>query len=156
VDKQRFQTAQMAMVTALHGFKRLPVLTGTNSGRDTNPRLAHTQEDKADRPRQQGTLMAYSAEYQRNRATLMELKLPCHWCGTEWTKKFQADHLIEKDAGGDDSPSNLVSSCAPCNQKRGQRYQTNKTNARITARNKAIQAKPFFDEPFLTDRKSVV
>lgn len=100
--------------------------------------------------------MAYSAEYQRNRATLMELKLPCYWCGTEWTKKFQADHLIEKDAGGDDSPSNLVSSCAPCNQKRGQLYQTRKANTRITARNNAINQKPFFNEGLFTDRKSVV
>ena len=100
--------------------------------------------------------MSYSAEYRRNRQTLMELKQPCYWCGTEWTSKFQADHLIEKDAGGDDSPSNLVSSCAKCNQARGQRYQTQKANARITARNKAMNAKPFFDEGIVTDQKSVV
>ena len=55
--------------------------------------------------------MSYSNEYRKNRAALMELKLPCYWCGTPWTAKFQADHLLEKDAGGDDSPSNLVSSC---------------------------------------------
>ena len=67
----------------------------------------------------------------------MEMKLPCHWCGTAWTTKFQADHLLEKDAGGDDSPANLVSSCARCNQIRGQRYKTNKENQRIRARNQA-------------------
>lgn len=81
--------------------------------------------------------MSYSNEYRKNRAALMELKLPCHWCGTAWTPKFQADHLLEKDAGGDDSPSNLVSSCSRCNQARGQRYKTNKENQRIRARNKA-------------------
>ena len=82
--------------------------------------------------------MGYSNEYRKNRATLMELKQPCHWCGTPWTAKFQADHLLEKDAGGDDTLSNLVSSCAPCNQARGQRYQTRKANARIQQRNKAV------------------
>ena len=97
--------------------------------------------------------MSYSAEYRRNRQALMELKQPCYWCGTEWTSKFQADHLIEKDAGGDDSPSNLVSSCAKCNQQRGQRYQTNKANARITARHQAMNAKPFFESPLATPSK---
>lgn len=86
--------------------------------------------------------MTYSNEYRRNRAALMELKLPCHWCGTPWTSKFQADHLVEKDAGGDDSSSNLVSSCAPCNAARGQRYKTRKENARIQARHKAVGAAP--------------
>jgi 5-methylcytosine-specific restriction endonuclease McrA len=81
--------------------------------------------------------MSYSAEYKKNRAVLMEMKQPCHWCGTPWTKGFQADHLLEKDAGGDDSLHNLVSSCAPCNQRRGQLYQTRKANARVQARNKA-------------------
>ena len=48
--------------------------------------------------------MSYSNEYRKNRAALMELKLPCYWCGTPCTAKFQADHLLEKDAGGDDVP----------------------------------------------------
>jgi 5-methylcytosine-specific restriction endonuclease McrA len=97
--------------------------------------------------------MSYSTEYRRNRANLMDMKLPCYWCGTEWTPKFQADHLLEKDAGGDDSPSNLVSSCAKCNQARGQRYQTNKANQRITARNNAINQKPFFEQQTFTPSK---
>lgn len=83
----------------------------------------------------------------------MELKLPCHWCGTEWTPKFHADHLVEKDAGGDDSPANLVSSCAKCNQARGQRYKTRKENARIQARNAAVNAKPFFERETITPSK---
>lgn len=84
----------------------------------------------------------YSQEYKRNRAALMEMKLPCHWCGTTWNNTFQADHLIERDAGGDDSLHNLVSSCPRCNQIRGQRYKTRKENARIQARNAAVKAAP--------------
>lgn len=84
--------------------------------------------------------MSYSEQYRKNRAALMELKQPCHWCGREWDRTFQADHLIEKDAGGDDTLSNLVSSCPRCNQQRGQRYKTRKENARITARNRAMNA----------------
>jgi len=86
--------------------------------------------------------MSYSNEYRKNRAALMELKLPCYWCGTAWTPKFQADHLLEKDNGGGDEPSNLVSSCAPCNQARGQKYKTRKENARVLARNKAAGLPP--------------
>jgi len=87
-------------------------------------------------------MSSYSQEYRRNRAALMEMKQPCHWCGRTWDRSFQADHLLERDAGGDDSLHNLVSSCAPCNQKRGQRYKTRKENARIKARNDAMNAAP--------------
>ena len=81
----------------------------------------------------------------------MELKQPCYWCGTEWTPKFTADHYpIEKDAGGPDTLDNLVSACASCNSARGQRYKTRKDNARIVARNNALQSKPFFELPKAT------
>ena len=52
-----------------------------------------------------------TAQYRANRQALLEGHPDCHWCGKPWDKTFQADHLLEHDAGGDDSLSNLVPSC---------------------------------------------
>ena len=79
-------------------------------------------------------------QYRANRAALMEGHPDCHWCGKPWDKTFQADHILEHDAGGDDSLSNLVSSCAHCNASRGARYVNLKTSARQQARNQAMNA----------------
>ena len=81
-------------------------------------------------------------QYRANRAALMEGHPDCNWCGKEWDTTFQADHLIEHDAGGDDSMSNLVSSCRRCNASRGATYVNNKTAQRISARNQALNKKP--------------
>ena len=44
-------------------------------------------------------------QYRANRAALLEGNPDCYWgCGNKAT---QADHLLEHDAGGDDSMSNL-------------------------------------------------
>ena len=72
----------------------------------------------------------------------MEGKPNCNWCGKEWEPNFQADHLIEHDAGGDDSSSNLVSACPRCNASRGASYVNRKTAQRQQARNTALNAKP--------------
>jgi 5-methylcytosine-specific restriction endonuclease McrA len=100
-------------------------------------------------------------QYRQNRAALMEGKPPCNWCGKEWEPNFQADHLIEHDAGGDDSSSNLVSACPRCNASRGASYVNRKTAQRQQARNAALNAPPkenqntiFLGDDF-TDRKSV-
>ena len=85
-------------------------------------------------------------QYRANRAALMEGHPDCHWCGKPWDKTFQADHLLEHDAGGDDSSSNLVSSCAHCNASRGARYVNLKTSARQQARNQAMNAPPKITE----------
>jgi 5-methylcytosine-specific restriction endonuclease McrA len=42
----------------------------------------------------------------------------CHWCGANAT---HADHVVPKSRGGTDDLSNLVASCGPCNQARGNR-----------------------------------
>jgi hypothetical protein len=76
----------------------------------------------------------------------MEGHPDCHWCGKPWDKTFQADHLLEHDAGGTDEASNLVSSCAKCNASRGARYVNLKTSARQQARNQAMNAAPKITE----------
>jgi len=46
-DKQRFQTTQMAMVTALHGFKRRPVLLAQTAGGTPTTELFTTMKATA-------------------------------------------------------------------------------------------------------------
>jgi hypothetical protein len=76
-------------------------------------------------------------QYRTNRAAILDGNPPCHWCGGIAT---QADHLIEHDAGGDDSTDNLVPSCRTCNSKRGALYVNNKTAQRQAQRNQALNA----------------
>ena len=45
----------------------------------------------------------------------------CAYCGTEAT---QVDHIIARNNGGTDDPSNLVAACAPCNNKKSDKYLT--------------------------------
>lgn len=81
-----------------------------------------------------------TAQYRANRAALLEGNPDCYWgCGNKAT---QADHLLEHDAGGDDSTANLVPSCARCNASRGATYVNRKTAARQQARNEAMNAPP--------------
>ena len=67
---------------------------------------------------------------------------PCHWCGGIAT---EADHLIEYDAGGQDTVDNMVPSCKPCNARRGQRYKARK-DAATRARREQATANAFFHE----------
>jgi 5-methylcytosine-specific restriction endonuclease McrA len=79
-------------------------------------------------------------QYRTNRAAILDGNPDCYWgCGNKAT---QADHLIEHDAGGDDSTANLVPSCRTCNSKRGAIYVNNKTAQRQANRNAALNAKP--------------
>jgi phage terminase large subunit-like protein len=87
-----------------------------------------------------------TAQYKANRAALMEGHPDCYWCGKPWDKSFQADHLLEHDAGGDDSSANLVSSCPKCNASRGATYVNRKTAARQQARNEALNKPPKITE----------
>ena len=86
--------------------------------------------------------MSYSSRHNKNRQILREMKLPCHWCGKEWDNTFHADHLQPVAEGGLDEMSNMVSSCARCNLRRGQELKTRRSNARISARNEALRAAP--------------
>ena len=84
-------------------------------------------------------------EYQRNRKSILAGSPLCHWCGQ--AKATQADHLIELDAGGDHSITNLVPSCASCNARRGTRYLNRKVADRIKARNAFLDGERFTPSP---------
>lgn len=89
---------------------------------------------------------AYSdPQYKRLRAQLLKDNPVCQWCGIN--PASQADHLVELDAGGDHSESNLVASCGKCNSARGARYVNNKTRQRIADRNEAMKKNGTIDEP---------
>lgn len=45
----------------------------------------------------------------------------CAYCGSPLEANFQVDHFIPKTRGGCSSPSNLVPSCGPCNNSKGDR-----------------------------------
>lgn len=70
--------------------------------------------------------------YLKARRELLADKPRCHWCKKR--PATEADHLIEHDRGGDDSPENLVPSCKPCNARRGANYKAAKGRARQAAR----------------------
>jgi len=63
-------------------------------------------------------------EYQRNRKRLLSSSPICAICQRQ--PATQADHIIERDAGGTDDYDNLQPVCAPCNARKGQRYATSK------------------------------
>jgi len=44
---------------------------------------------------------------------------PCAYCGTEFAEGV--DHVIPIADGGNEDPSNLVSSCISCNARKGRR-----------------------------------
>lgn len=53
----------------------------------------------------------------RRRRIFEECKGQCHYCGTALRLEglWHIDHKMPKALGGDNSPGNLVASCAPCN-----------------------------------------
>ena len=67
-------------------------------------------------------------EYRKNRAKVLAPDngepVLCHWC--QRAPAVEADHLIEIDRGGSNDVSNLVGSCAKCNNVRGHKYQAAK------------------------------
>ena len=73
-----------------------------------------------------------NAAYLKARRELLADKPRCHWCKKR--QATEADHLIEHDRGGTDTPDNLVPSCKPCNARRGANYKAAKGRARQAAR----------------------
>jgi len=66
-----------------------------------------------------------TAEFKRNRRTLLAGHPLCHWCGTR--EATTADHLTEIDrwpanTAGINALDNLVAACKKCNSSRGARY----------------------------------
>ncbi len=43
----------------------------------------------------------------------------CQYCGSE--RHLTVDHVVPRSKGGTDTWDNLVTSCAPCNRKKGDR-----------------------------------
>ena len=78
--------------------------------------------------------------YLKARRELLKDKPRCHWCKKR--AATEADHLIEHDRGGDDSPENLVPSCKPCNARRGANYKAAKGRARQAARPGNVRTQP--------------
>lgn len=74
--------------------------------------------------------------YARNRKIVLAGSPTCHWCNK--APATTADHLTEKDLGGDDSLENLVPACRPCNSSRGATYGHKKAQAKTAARQKQL------------------
>jgi 5-methylcytosine-specific restriction endonuclease McrA len=53
------------------------------------------------------------------RAVFARDRYRCQYCGSD--KHLTVDHVIPRSKGGDDSWENVVTSCAPCNLRKGDR-----------------------------------
>ena len=61
-----------------------------------------------------------TAEFKRQRLRVLARdQRVCQYCGAEGAT--HVDHVVAKVHGGGDEMSNLVSSCAPCNLKKGKK-----------------------------------
>lgn len=84
--------------------------------------------------------------YRKRRAEVLEGSPLCHWC--KRAPATEADHLIEYDIAGDDSP--LVPACKPCNSRRGAEYLSGKRTHQQRIRENALAGiKPENNESFL-------
>lgn len=115
--------------------------------------------------------------YVENRKRILAGSPTCAICGRR--KANTVDHITEVHAGGDHSMENLQPACSKCNYSKGARYGNAQRAGIVKARNEAVKSaetrrarnppkapkttendkngeEPFFDDPTLTDRKSVV
>ena len=53
------------------------------------------------------------------RAVFARDRYRCQYCGSD--KHLTVDHVVPRSKGGDDSWENVVTSCAPCNLRKGDR-----------------------------------
>lgn len=65
------------------------------------------------------------AEWDALRAQVLTRDPVCTYCKAN--QSTQADHVTPKVDGGQDTLSNLVGSCGPCNRKKGSRTMTRRT-----------------------------
>jgi 5-methylcytosine-specific restriction endonuclease McrA len=63
-------------------------------------------------PRRNATRISRRAVFARDRHR-------CQYCGSE--RHLTVDHVVPRSKGGADTWDNLVTSCAPCNRKKGDR-----------------------------------
>lgn len=115
-----------------------------------------------------------SAEYKRARRELLDNKPMCHWCHNR--EATEADHLVPVQLGGT-WRDGMVPSCKSCNASRGAQLINKQTRERLQRRAHASgtpsggkrseerasapakppkRKKPFLEDKFPTDRKSVV
>jgi hypothetical protein len=53
------------------------------------------------------------------------VEFPCHYCGgLFFFGELTKDHVVPKSKGGRDIVENIVPSCGPCNQKKGDEWPT--------------------------------
>ena len=83
--------------------------------------------------------------YLAARRAILQDNPTCHWCGAPAT---EADHLIEHDRGGTDTPDNLVPACKPCNSRRGNAYKNKRDAIRLA--NRTIATGPALFSPDTT------
>ena len=72
------------------------------------------------------------------RAVFARDRFRCQYCGSQ--KHLTVDHVVPRSKGGPDSWENVVTSCAPCNRKKGDRL--------LPAGDLALTRKPRPPEPF--------
>lgn len=104
---------------------------------------------------------------QRRNSLFQKSDKKCHYCNVTIISLFHLEHKISKMAGGTDEDSNLVISCAPCNDAKGVRtYNDFKNMLRIYGldwrdreahqRKKIYQAKKIIDHPEKIKRTSAI
>jgi|GEM_PF-4563844 len=112
------------------------------SNRESWPNKPHNQ--KKYRTRHRDDIRAY---FHRNRKAARESAVHfsaqdvknkfaeqhgrCYWCGTLLTDNYQVDHVIPLAVSGDNSPDNIVISCAFCNNSKHNKMP-NQFKARLT------------------------
>jgi 5-methylcytosine-specific restriction endonuclease McrA len=72
------------------------------------------------------------------RAVFARDRFRCQYCGNQ--KHLTVDHVVPRSKGGPDSWDNLVTSCAPCNLRKGDRL--------LHAVDMKLASKPRAPEPF--------
>ncbi len=72
------------------------------------------------------------------RAVFARDRYRCQYCGSD--KHLTVDHVIPRSKGGEDSWENVVTSCAPCNLRKGDRL--------LHAANMNLRHKPRAPGPF--------
>jgi 5-methylcytosine-specific restriction endonuclease McrA len=67
-----------------------------------------------------GRAGAYQARVALNRRNVLARdKLACQYCGRTDTRTLTLDHVVPRSKGGQHTWENLVTACAPCNSKKG-------------------------------------
>jgi hypothetical protein len=98
----------------------------------------HKPRDKRDSARQCNMSQHHKhPEYLKNRGGILREQPVCTVCNK--AASTQVDHIVPIDAGGGHDPSNLRGVCAPCNNRLGKQYVTQRNKHRQTIRADALR-----------------